>query len=52
MPIWLRIPCFVGALFLIHSSWQTDIVGFAVLAVVVLVTVLLHNREKKAIASA
>ena len=52
MPVWLRIPCFIGALFLIHSDWKTDIVGFAVLAVVVLFTVLMHRKEKKAVAAA
>ena len=52
MPALLRIPCFVGALFLIHSDWRTDLVGFAVLAVVVAYTVLMHRREKKGAAAA
>ena len=46
MPFWLRIICFGGALCLIHSAVATDIPGFIILGIVVLVQYVFHRKDQ------
>lgn len=47
MPIWERLMALAGGLLMIIPGWQTDIVGFALMVVVILLQKIGEKKEKE-----
>ena len=49
-PLWQRLLLIAGGLSLIYPGLLTDVIGIGVIALMLVVQVLLHNRERHAMA--